>query len=142
LNMILANTDNELQDAMFVRKEVFVGEQNVPLEEEIDEFENTSDHFVLYEDNKPVGAGRFREKDGQGKVERICVLSSARGKGAGKLIMNFIEDHARSKGIPALILNAQTHAIPFYENLGYAVTSDEFLDAGIPHKSMKKELNR
>ncbi|WP_420808765.1 GNAT family N-acetyltransferase [Bacillus salacetis] len=138
--MILVKTDKELNDAMLVRKEVFVGEQNVPLEEEIDEFENSSAHFVLYDEREPVGAGRFRVKDGQGKVERICVLSSARGKGAGKLIMNFIEDHARSKDIPALILNAQTHAIPFYENLGYSVTSGEFLDAGIPHKSMKKEL--
>jgi predicted GNAT family N-acyltransferase len=110
------------------------------MEEEIDEFENTSAHFVLYDGNEPVGAGRFRVKEGQGKVERICVLSKVRGKGAGKMIMNFIEEHARSMNVPALILNAQTHAIPFYENLGYSVTSDEFLDAGIPHKSMKKEL--
>ncbi|WP_421385409.1 GNAT family N-acetyltransferase [Bacillus salacetis] len=138
--MILAQTDKELQDALHVRKEVFVGEQNVPMEEEIDEFENSSDHFVLYDGDEPVGAGRFRVKEGQGKVERICVLSKVRGKGAGKMIMNYIEEHARSKGVPALILNAQTHAIPFYENLGYSITSDEFLDAGIPHKSMKKEL--
>lgn len=140
MKMILAKTDKELQDALHVRKEVFVGEQNVPMEEEIDEFENTSDHFVLYDEDEPVGAGRFRVKEGQGKVERICVLSTTRGKGAGKRIMNFIEEHARSKEVPALILNAQTHAIPFYENLGYSVTSDEFLDAGIPHKSMKKIL--
>ncbi|EDL63057.1 GNAT family N-acetyltransferase [Bacillus sp. SG-1] len=138
--MILAKTDKELQDALHVRKVVFVGEQNVPMEEEIDEFENTSDHFVLYDEDEPVGAGRFRVKEGQGKVERICVLSTTRGKGAGKRIMNFIEEHARSKEVPALILNAQTHAIPFYENLGYSITSDEFLDAGIPHKSMKKIL--
>lgn len=138
--MILAQTDKALQDAMLVRKEVFVNEQKVPLEEEIDEYENTSAHFVLYDEEEPVGAGRFRVKDGEGKVERICVLEEARGKGSGKLIMNFIEDHARSHNVPALILNAQTHAIPFYENLGYSVTSDEFLDAGIPHKSMKKIL--
>nr|WP_044023081.1 GNAT family N-acetyltransferase [Bacillus sp. SG-1] len=140
MKMILAKTDKELQDALHVRKVVFVGEQNVPMEEEIDEFENTSDHFVLYDEDEPVGAGRFRVKEGQGKVERICVLSTTRGKGAGKRIMNFIEEHARSKEVPALILNAQTHAIPFYENLGYSITSDEFLDAGIPHKSMKKIL--
>ncbi|WP_409254293.1 GNAT family N-acetyltransferase [Bacillus sp. SCS-153A] len=138
--MIMAKTDQELQDAMQVRKEVFVGEQNVPMEEEIDEFENASDHFVLYDEGEPVGAGRFRMKEGLGKVERICVLSRTRGKGAGKQIMTYIEEHARNKEIPALILNAQTHAIPFYESLGYSVTSEEFLDAGIPHKSMKKIL--
>ncbi|WP_456275012.1 GNAT family N-acetyltransferase [Bacillus sp. AK031] len=138
--MMLANSDKKLQDALLVRKEVFVNEQNVPLEEEIDEYENSSEHFVLYDGDKPAGAGRFRLKDGEGKVERICVLADYRGKGAGKLIMHYIEDHAKSKEIPALNLNAQTHAIPFYENLGYSITSDEFLDAGIPHKSMKKIL--
>ncbi|MGM0844347.1 MAG: GNAT family N-acetyltransferase [Bacillota bacterium] len=140
MKMIVASTQKELQEAMEVRKEVFVGEQNVPIEEEIDEFEDTADHFVLYDENEPAGAGRFRLKDGFGKVERICVLAKVRGKGAGKIIMSYIEKHARSKNVPALILNAQTHAIPFYESLGYSVTSDEFLDAGIPHKSMKKIL--
>nr|WP_239558736.1 GNAT family N-acetyltransferase [Peribacillus deserti] len=129
-----------MQQAYSVRKEVFVEEQNVPLEEEIDQYEADSTHFLLFINDKPAGAGRFRILDGIGKVERICVLSSARQKGAGKAIMDGIEEYAKQQEISKLKLNAQTHAIPFYEKLGYEVSSEEFMDAGIPHKSMAKIL--
>ncbi|MDZ5470385.1 GNAT family N-acetyltransferase [Bacillus sp. 31A1R] len=132
--------DQELEDAFTVRKIVFVEEQQVPMEEEIDQHESESDHFVLYDNNEPIGAGRFRVLDGYGKVERICVLSNKRKSGSGKAIMNTIEDFAKAKGISSLKLNAQTHAIPFYSGLGYEVVSEEFLDAGIPHRTMKKNL--
>lgn len=134
-------TDKELEDAYFVRKTVFVKEQHVPVEEEIDEFEQNSTHFVLYDDNKkPIGAGHYRSFDEYGKVERICILSTNRKGGAGKAVMNKIEEYALNNGTPALKLNAQTHAIPFYSKLGYEVISEEFLDAGIPHKTMIKKL--
>jgi predicted GNAT family N-acyltransferase len=137
----IADTKEEREDAYFVRTKVFIDEQNVPAEEEIDEYEDAATHFVLYDDaHSPIGAGRFRLVDGIGKVERICVLSSARQKGAGVHIMNAIQEFAASQGIHTLKLNAQTHAIPFYEKLGYQTVSDEFLDAGIPHKTMVKEL--
>ncbi|MBT2756316.1 GNAT family N-acetyltransferase [Mesobacillus foraminis] len=134
------SNEKELSDAFLVRKTVFIGEQNVPEEEEIDQFEDEAAHFVLYQDEVPAGAGRFRVLDGVGKVERICVLKSQRGTGAGNAIMSKIEDYAKSQGISALKLNAQVHAIPFYSKLGYIVTSEEFLDAGIPHKTMKKNI--
>ncbi|MED1202547.1 GNAT family N-acetyltransferase [Heyndrickxia acidicola] len=140
MNVIKVTNENELMDAYSVRKEVFVVEQKVPLEEEIDQHEEEAAHFVLYDGNIPVGAGRFRIVEGKGKVERICVLSSSRKKGAGQLIMQAIEDYAHSQDIHTLKLNAQTHAIPFYEILGYSVVSDEFLDAGIPHKTMEKSI--
>lgn len=136
----VVSTEEELQDAFTIRKKVFVEEQNVPLEEEIDQFEDDSTHFVLYNDEQAIGAGRFRILDGLGKVERICVMEEARGTGAGKEIMLGIEEYAKRLDISSLKLNAQTHAIPFYERLGYAVVSEEFMDAGIPHKTMKKTL--
>jgi len=134
------SNEKELFEAFEVRKKVFVEEQKVPVEEEIDQYEEAAAHFILYQNGEPAGAGRFRVVDGLGKVERICVLASQRGTGAGKAIMNKIEQHAKLQGIGALKLNAQTHAIPFYNSLGYEVISDEFLDAGIPHKSMKKSI--
>ncbi len=140
MNIVKVTTEDQLKDAFTIRKTVFVEEQQVPEEEEIDQFEDAADHFVLYDENHPVGAGRFRVVDGKGKVERICVLSSYRGKGSGKIIMEAIEQHALEKGLKKLKLNAQTHAIPFYEKLQYEVVSDEFLDAGIPHKTMEKAL--
>jgi predicted GNAT family N-acyltransferase len=140
MNLKLVATEEELNDAFSIRKEVFVHEQNVPEELEIDEFENDAIHFALYQNNRPVGAGRFRELDGIGKVERICVSQHVRGSGAGKVIMLGIEEYAKEKQILTLKLNAQTSAIPFYEKLGYEVISDEFMDAGIPHKTMRKTL--
>ncbi|HYK72546.1 MAG TPA: GNAT family N-acetyltransferase [Pseudoneobacillus sp.] len=136
----VVSTEEELQDAFTIRKKVFVEEQNVPLEEEIDQFEDDSTHFVLYNDEQAIGAGRFRILDGLGKVERICVMEEARGTGAGKEIMLGIEEYAKRLDISSLKLNAQTHAIPFYERLGYVVVSEKFMDAGIPHKTMKKTL--
>jgi predicted GNAT family N-acyltransferase len=127
-------------DALFVRRSVFVEEQNVPVEEEIDQFENESVHFVVYDQNKPIAAGRFRTIEGIGKIERICVLPAYRHRGIGKLIMEEIEQFAREQGIQKAKLNAQTHAQPFYEKLGYETISDVFLDAGIPHVAMVKQL--
>ncbi|MGG5253224.1 GNAT family N-acetyltransferase [Neobacillus sp. SM06] len=140
MTVTIVSNKKQLEDAFFVRKTVFVEEQNVPVEEEIDQYEDDSHHFVLYKGEAPIAAGRFRIVDGYGKVERICVLKEARGTGAGKEIMNRIENFASEKGLEKLKLNAQTHAIHFYERLGYEVVSDEFMDAGIPHKTMIKRL--
>lgn len=135
----IVNNEQELADTFDVRKTVFIHEQNVPEEEELDQFESDSVHFVLYDDyGKAAGAGRFRILDGFGKVERICVLKENRKTGAGVAVMNKIEEYAKSQGVSTLKLNAQTHAIPFYSKLGYETVSEEFLDAGIPHKTMKK----
>lgn len=136
----LVTNNKELEDAYQIRKIVFVEEQKVPIELEIDEYESEAAHFVLYDNNKPIGAGRFRIIDNIGKVERICVNKENRKSGGGRVIMGKIEQYAKVKGLHKLKLNAQIQAIPFYSRLGFSVTSDEFLDAGIPHKTMTKEL--
>lgn len=129
------------KDALFVRRTVFIEEQHVPEEEEIDEFEQDATHFVLYDGEKPVGAGRFRTiDDGVGKIERICILPQYRGRGAGKQLMETIEMFAKEQGIEKVKLNAQTHAEPFYQKLGYDTVSGVFMDAGIPHVTMVKSL--
>ncbi|MCA1056704.1 GNAT family N-acetyltransferase [Rossellomorea aquimaris] len=136
----VAVSESQVSDVFEIRKNVFVHEQNVPLEEEIDRFEDESTHFVLYDGDSPKGAGRFRLVNGTGKIERICVLRDMRGKGAGREIMKAIEQYAKTQSISTLKLNAQTYAIPFYEGLGYVVVSEEFMDAGIPHKTMVKTI--
>ena len=140
MNVKIVENQRELEDAFTVRKIVFVEEQNVPLEEEIDQFEDEATHFVMYQEDAPAAAGRFRVVDGYGKVERICVMKEARKTGAGKAMMNAIESYALAQGLRKLKLNAQTQAIPFYAGLGYEVVSEEFLDAGIPHRTMIKEV--
>ncbi|WP_458414268.1 GNAT family N-acetyltransferase [Schinkia sp. CFF1] len=128
----------ELVDAFSVRKKVFVEEQKVPMDLEIDEFENSAVHFVLYDGKEPVGAGRVRELGDTLKVERICVLDTYRSKGCGKLIMEKAEEIAKEKDSKKLKLNAQTHAEGFYKKLGYETISGIFMDAGIPHVTMVK----
>jgi predicted GNAT family N-acyltransferase len=140
VNVEIVTTKEQLQDAFSVRRLVFVEEQQVPEEEEIDQYDDECIHFVLYDQEMPIGAGRFRNLDGIGKVERICVLSNSRGTGAGKLMMDKIEQYAKQNNYSALKLNAQTQAIPFYSKLGYEIISDEFMDAGIPHRTMKKYI--
>ncbi|MFV4882024.1 MULTISPECIES: GNAT family N-acetyltransferase [Bacillus] len=143
MESIIAKTEKQLNDAFFVRKVVFVKEQHVPEEEEIDQFEDTSEHIVIYDGGQPVGAGRWRLKNGHGKLERICVMKSHRSLGVGAIIMQALEKAAAAKGADSFILHAQTQAVPFYEKQGYRVTSgEEFLDAGIPHLEMIKEHKR
>jgi predicted GNAT family N-acyltransferase len=140
MKVVFGNSEKLWNDAVSVRRAVFVEEQHVPEEMEIDEFENEATHFVLYDGERAVGAGRFRTIDGIGKIERICVLPDYRNRGAGRLIMESIEQFARENGIAKAKLNAQTHAEHFYQKLGYETVSDIFMDAGIPHVTMIKQL--
>ncbi|PSL50892.1 putative GNAT family N-acyltransferase [Salsuginibacillus halophilus] len=133
--------DTLKQDVFDVRYEVFVHEQNVPEEEEIDEHDETARHFALYnEEGQAVGAGRMRLLDDAGKAERIAVRASFRKSGAGRQLMEAIEKEAAAEGKGKIKLHAQLQALPFYKSLGYTVTSEEFFDAGIPHHAMEKQL--
>lgn len=135
----IATSDLEREDAFFVRRKVFVEEQGVPLNLELDPLDKTALHFVVYSAETPIGAGRIREiSEGIGKVERVCVLKDYRGKHLGNLVMNALEEHAINVDMKKVTLNAQAYAVPFYEKLGYIITSPEFMDADIPHRAMEK----
>ncbi|WP_408010763.1 GNAT family N-acetyltransferase [Pseudalkalibacillus sp. A8] len=137
----VVKSDRQLEDAFTVRKKVFVDEQNVPEEEEIDDYEQESIHFVLYsEDHEAIGAARLRFVEDYGKVERVCIFKEFRGTGAGKMLMQKLEHTASDRGYKKFVLYAQTHAEKFYRRLGYHTYSDIFMDAGIPHVAMKKEI--
>ncbi|HLR61660.1 MAG TPA: GNAT family N-acetyltransferase [Lentibacillus sp.] len=133
-------TPEEKQLAYDVRTTVFVHEQNVPPEVEIDEFDEEALHLIGYENDMPIAASRVRFVDQYGKLERICVLKNQRGKSYGAELIRTMEDVIRKEGYEKSKLNAQTHAIDFYQRLGYDVVSGEFMDAGIPHVTMTKTL--
>lgn len=141
-HVTIVSSKDELEDAFFVRREVFVHEQGIPLSLELDEYDDTASHFVVYEKEAPIGAGRIRETSpGVGKVERVCILPKYRGLHLGKLIMKTLEDHGIEQDFKKIVLNAQTQVISFYESIGYSITSPEFMDADIPHRAMEKELS-
>ncbi|MCA0983777.1 GNAT family N-acetyltransferase [Halobacillus yeomjeoni] len=133
-------SQKEKDDAFHVRRVVFIDEQNVPEEIEIDAYDDHSIHLVGYENDKPVAAGRLRFVEGYGKLERICVKKNCRGRSYGKEMILFMESIVRNEGFNKTKLNAQIQAEKFYESLGYVTVSEEFLDAGIPHVTMTKSL--
>lgn len=141
----IVRSEQERQDALRVRRLVFIEEQKVPEELEIDEHDALTSptlHFVAYDQGQPVGASRLRSyQPGIGKVERVAVLASERGTGLGRLIMEFMEESAKANGYAKLKLNAQCHAQGFYEKLGYVPHGDVFDEADIPHIAMEKQLS-
>lgn len=135
---------DDLQVAFAIRKEVFVEEQGVPLEDEFDEFDllnGLAEHVLVYYHEQPVGTGRVRWVDGLGKLERICILEPYRKYGLGKVIISALEVIAKEKGVSQVKLHGQTQAEGFYEKLGYQKSSNMFMEDGIPHILMMKELS-
>lgn len=103
-HVAIVTTDREREDAFFVRRKVFVEEQGVPLNLELDELDRIAYHFVVYQQETPIGAGRLRETDPlTGKVERVCILPEFRGKNLGVLIMKTLEKHAKQKGFERIV---------------------------------------
>jgi predicted GNAT family N-acyltransferase len=129
-----------------IRREVFVVEQNVPAELEFDGKDDRAVH-VLAPD---AGTGRLllgadaAAKNGgdpdTAVLGRLAVLKAARGTGVGARLVAALEDEARRLGLAGVYLEAQVHAIAFYERLGYTAFGPEFPDAGIAHRAMRRSL--
>ena len=129
------------KDAFKVRHEVFILEQKVPEDLEIDEFDPVAFHVLAYSNNSCVGTARLHiNSDGFGQIGRMAVLPSFRNKGLGSQIMDVLIETAKSKGISSLILHAQVSAIPFYEKLGFIANGPIFDEADIPHRNMMMVL--
>lgn len=143
IEVIRVTTEEQLEKAFSIRKEVFVKEQGVPPEIEIDEYDTLTspcEHILIKLDGNPAGTGRIRFVDGFGKLERICILIPYRNSGLGKVIVKELEKIAMEKEVKKVKLHGQTHAKGFYEKLGYKTASDEFIEDGIPHYLMIKEF--
>ena len=134
-----------------VRKEVFVAEQRVPADLEYDEFDAVALHVLaVREDGVALGTGRLLfgaaaagRTGGDlsvGSLGRLAVRKEARGLGVGVALVRGIEEAARELGLVAVDLHAQTSASGFYERLGYAGYGDEFWEAGIAHRAMRRSF--
>ncbi len=135
----------QLKLAFDIRMEVFVKEQGVDPEVEIDEYDELdgrTSHVLVYYDDKPVGTGRVRidEETKTAKLQRICVRAAYRKYGVGKVIMDKLEQLAKRDGASKAKLHGQTEAEGFYMKLGYRTASEVFMEEGIPHVLMVKEL--
>ncbi len=139
--VIVIKKDVELMQALAIRRVVFIEEQGVPESIELDEHDVTSQHFLASLAGLAVGTGRLRvDKEGRCKLERIATLRHYRKMGVGSGVLMAMEDYLRKRGETECYLNAQSSATKFYETRGYAISSEVFQEANIPHVRMTKNL--
>jgi predicted GNAT family N-acyltransferase len=135
-----ARGDAELAAALALRHEVFVDEQGVPAELEIDRHDETALHLVALQEGRIVGTCRVVRDDARAKFGRLVVARAARGAGIGSALLREAERRARAQGAQHMVLTAQLAAMGLYERAGYTARGDVFLDAGIEHMTMEKAL--
>jgi tRNA(adenine34) deaminase len=120
-----------------IRYEVFVEEQKVPAEGEIDAHDPLSIHAIAWSNGKAAACGRLLP---DGHIGRMAVLKPFRGFGVGGLVLQHLIERARQRGDREVVLSAQTHAIGFYKKFGFMAEGGEYLDCNIPHRDMRKTL--
>lgn len=126
----------DLPAVFALRHEVFVVDQDVPPELERDEMDDGCDHVVALRDGLVVGTGRLAG----GTIGRMAVAEHCRGRGVGAAVLSRLEERGVERALPAVELHAQVHALGFYERAGYRPYGEVYLEAGIEHQSMRKEL--
>src|SRR5262245_8659561 len=120
-----------------IRFAVFVEEQGVPLELELDEMDEKSIHALAFHDGNPVGTGRLLP---DGHIGRMAVLKAWRGRGIGSAILERLIAAARERGDPSIALSAQVHAVEFYRAHGFQAEGEVYEEAGIAHQAMVRRL--
>jgi len=148
LEVLRITTLEEMQQALSVRRRVFIDEQNVPEDLEIDAHDDDPAivtsclHVLARRNGVPVATGRLllAEPDGRLHIGRVAVLAPQRGRGIGRAVMLELHQAAREHGAASVTLAAQLHAVGFYERLGYTAHGNVFLDAGIEHRWMDLDL--
>jgi predicted GNAT family N-acyltransferase len=135
-------TTDEMTTVLRLRHQVFVVEQGVPQELEEDADDARARHYLAFRSGaEAVGTARLVLKPLQsGKIGRVAVLPEHRGAGLGAALVRWLVEEARGHGCRELILDAQISVIRFYERLGFAPEGEEFLDAGIRHRRMRRRL--
>jgi predicted GNAT family N-acyltransferase len=121
-----------------IRQAVFMVEQGVPEKLEWDGLDPVCAHVLACnKDDEAIGTARMQP---EGKMGRMAVLKEWRGRGIGRALLQALLDLAEQQGIRRVTLAAQVHALGFYERAGFRAVGDQFMDAGIPHRMMVKEL--
>jgi predicted GNAT family N-acyltransferase len=134
-----------MRAALEIRLRVFVDEQGVPLDLEIDEHDledSQAVHALIGEDGQAIATGRYYVLGGGCvQIGRMAVLPPWRGRGAGARLLEVLLEQARRRGFSEARLDAQTHAVEFYRKAGFLDDGAEHMDAGIPHQQMRKALS-
>lgn len=138
VHVIRVPTASALGKAAFaLRHEVFVIEQEVPVEEEIDEYDPAATHFVAIHEGEVIGTLRVVFLPEHAKIGRVAVRADSRGSGIARRMMEVAMSACRAYGVDRFYLAAQTDKLGLYEKLGFVACGSEFMDAGIPHLAMR-----
>ena len=138
LTLRRADWDRDRQTLHSLRETVFVEEQGVPPEIEWDGRDALAEHVIAERDGQAIACGRLMP---DGKIGRMAVLSAARRTGIGAHVMTALIDQAMHRGLRSVYLHAQSHALGFYAGQGFTREGDNFLEAGIDHVAMRRELD-
>ena len=137
IKAIICDYKSHTEDICAIRYEVFVGEQNVPEELEIDGLDGEAKHVLAFVDDLPIGTGRIL---GDGHIGRVAVLRDYRGLGIGKMIMKELIKWAQDISLRKVWLSSQWHAHSFYLDLGFVCAGEIYIEAGIEHIKMYRTL--
>lgn len=129
-------SEKELKQAFSIRIRVFVREQGVPAEIELDEDDRRATHLLASVGGKPVGTARLVITNAKAKIGRMAVLKSYRGKGLGKALLKRAVELARKRRAKLIYLHAQVSVVGFYKKMGFRPVGRVFMEAGIPHRKM------
>ena len=135
--MIEIGETRDIAACRALRRTVFIEEQGVSEADEVDDKDDEAIHLLAWLNGRPVGSARLLVLGDTGKIGRVCVLADQRGTGLGAALMRAaVERFRQVPGVKTVKLGAQTHALGFYERLGFTAHGPEFDDAGIPHREM------
>ncbi len=141
LRVIEIGADRALMEqAWAIRRRVFIEEQHVPEEIELDADDARAVHALALEDGRPVGCGRMVAHADYVKIGRMAVLRERRRTGVGRAVLEFLVEQARRRGFHRAVLDAQLHAEGFYREQGFTPVGEVFEEAGILHRTMERAL--
>ena len=124
-----------------LRRRVFVEEQGVSEADEIDDRDGEAIHLLAWDGARAVGTARLLRQGEVGKIGRVCVLGDCRGTGVGAALMRAaIAEFRAMPGVRRVHLGSQTHAVGFYETLGFHSVGEDYVEAGIMHRDMELEF--
>lgn len=134
--MIRRAGPDDMSDVLEIRRVVFIVGQDVPEDLERDGLDDKAIHVIAFHEGQAIGTARLLIEGDSAKIGRVSVLEELRGKGHGTALMYFVLDELRREAVTVAKLASQTHALQFYEALGFQAHGPEFLDAGISHRNM------
>ncbi len=136
LKIRLIKNKKEFGQVFRIREIVFVKGQNVPKERERDGLDSSSRHVIVFYNGKVIGCARIRLIGNKAKLERIALLKEYRGKGFGKIIMDYLVKYCKRKKVKEIVLHSQCYIKDFYNRCGFKERGKVFYDANIKHIEM------